>query len=132
MKFGYIILYVPSVPEAISFYEAAFSQRRKFVVPTNDYGELDGPLPIAFANFEQASASTGSSFGPSPASPPPVEIAFVTDDVDAALETALKAGAVLAKAAVDKPWGQRVAYVKDINGFLVEICDAVKNGSGGK
>ncbi|MFO0110274.1 MAG: VOC family protein, partial [Alphaproteobacteria bacterium] len=24
-----------------------------------------------------------------------------------------------------KPWGQTVAYVRDLNGFLVEICSPV-------
>jgi len=26
---------------------------------------------------------------------------------------------------VAKPWGQVVSYVRDVNGFLVELCTAV-------
>lgn len=128
MELGYVILYVPSVPEAISFYESAFSQKRKFIVPSEDYGELAGPFPLAFANHEQAQSSTGIDFGASPGPPvqsKPFEVAFVTKDIHAAVATALHAGASLVKHVEDKPWGQQVAYVRDLNGFLVEICTKV-------
>ena len=26
-----------------------------------------------------------------------------------------------------KPWGQVVAYVRDLNGFLVELCSAMED-----
>jgi lactoylglutathione lyase len=48
----------------------------------------------------------------------------VTDDVDAAYERALAAGATSAAEPDDKPWGQRIAYVRDLNGILVELCTA--------
>ncbi len=38
---------------------------------------------------------------------------------------AIKEGAVLLEEAIVKPWGQKVGYVKDINGFLVEICTPI-------
>jgi uncharacterized glyoxalase superfamily protein PhnB len=53
---------------------------------------------------------------------PAVEVAFVTDDVEAAFAGAVKAGAVPVAQPKHKPWGQLVAYVRDLNGFLVEIC----------
>jgi uncharacterized glyoxalase superfamily protein PhnB len=34
----------------------------------------------------------------------------------------LSAGAVEVKRPTQKPWGQSVGYVRDPNGFLVEIC----------
>ena len=37
------------------------------------------------------------------------------------LETGDK-GAVLLAEVVTKPWGQKVGYVRDLNGFIVEIC----------
>jgi len=51
-----------------------------------------------------------------------VEIAFVTGDVQKAYDTAVAAGARSVSKPEKKPWGQIVAYVRDNNGFLVELC----------
>jgi lactoylglutathione lyase len=61
-------------------------------------------------------------------SAPTSEIALVTHDVAGALKRALDAGAALVQAPQDMPWGQTIAYVGDINGFLVEICTPVAQG----
>lgn len=123
MKFGYTILYVKDVEKTVAFYESAFGLKRKFVHESG-YGELDtGETKLAFASVDLA-ASNGVSFaqasaaGPAPA----VEVAFVTDDVQAAFGAALKAGAAPVAEPKQKPWGQTVGYVRDPNGFLVEIC----------
>jgi uncharacterized glyoxalase superfamily protein PhnB len=123
MPFGYTILYVKDVEKTVAFYESAFRLRRKFVHESG-YGELDtGATKLAFASVELAT-SNGVSFVPaSPEGPAPaVEIAFVTEDVAAAFAAAVKAGAVPVAQPRQKPWGQVVAYVRDLNGFLVEIC----------
>ena len=59
--------------------------------------------------------------------PPPAgaEIAFVTEDVQASYDKAIAAGAIAYKKPEPKPWGQLVAYVRDLNGFLVEICSPI-------
>jgi catechol 2,3-dioxygenase-like lactoylglutathione lyase family enzyme len=123
MKFGYTILYVKDVEKTVAFYESALGLKRKFVHESG-YGEMDtGETKLAFASVDLAT-SNGVSFvpanpeGPSPA----VEIAFVTEDVAAAFAGAVKAGAVPVAQPKQKPWGQLVAYVRDPNGFLVEIC----------
>jgi lactoylglutathione lyase len=56
---------------------------------------------------------------------PCFEIALCTPDVAAALERALAAGAKPMRALEVMPWGQTIAYVADINGFLVELCTPV-------
>jgi lactoylglutathione lyase len=53
------------------------------------------------------------------------EIAFVTDDPEAAYRKAVNAGASAFKPPTKKPWGQVVGYVRDLNGCLVEICSPV-------
>jgi lactoylglutathione lyase len=123
MKFGYTILYVKDVEGTVAFYESAFRLKRKFVHESG-YGEMDtGETKLAFASVDLA-ISNGVAFieanpqGPSPA----VEIAFVTDDVAEAFAVAVKAGAVPVAQPKQKPWGQTVGYVRDLSGFLVEIC----------
>ena len=54
-----------------------------------------------------------------------MEIALVTEDVHAAFGSALAAGAVEVAEPKAKPWGQTVAYVRDLDGALVEIGDEV-------
>ena len=41
VKFGYTIIYVSNVNDALSFFEKAFKMNRKFVTEENEYGELD-------------------------------------------------------------------------------------------
>ena len=50
------------------------------------------------------------------------ELMLVFADVEAAYARAVKAGAVAVSAPVLKPWGQQVAYVRDAQGVLVELC----------
>jgi uncharacterized glyoxalase superfamily protein PhnB len=127
MKFGYTILYVDDVEATVAFYERAFGLERKMVQP-NEYGELDtGSTKLAFA----AKSHVASLFpiplqrsGPKHDAPP-VEIGLVTQDVQAAFDKAVAAGAAVVTEPIKKPWGQIVGYVRDNNGFLVELCTPI-------
>ena len=54
-----------------------------------------------------------------------IELCLVTDDPEGAYITATGAGAAAVKPVEEKPWGQRVAYVRDLNGCLIELCSPV-------
>ena len=126
MKFGYTIMYVENIEETVAFYEKAFGLQRKFVHESG-YGEMaTGETKLAFANFDLA-ASNGVNFRkPDAQEPAPsIEIAFVTNDVEKDFLTAISAGAVEVKRPMQKPWGQIVGYVRDLNGYLIEICSPV-------
>lgn len=127
MKFGYTILYVENVPQTLAFYKKAFGIEKKFLHESNMYGELaTGETTLAFASNEMASMN-GFSIRKNTPDEMPVgaEIAFVTDDVQTAYSTAIEAGAIECSAPQEKPWGQVVSYVRDNNGFLVEICSPI-------
>ena len=122
MKFGYTILYVEDVPATLAFYEQAFAIRTRFLHESGGYGELEtGATALAFASHAML-----RQIGKHPAAPradaPSFEIALITDDVPAALQRAIAAGAQPVQDATDMPWGQTLGYVRDRNGFLVEIC----------
>jgi uncharacterized glyoxalase superfamily protein PhnB len=51
-----------------------------------------------------------------------VEIALVAEDVDAAYRIAVDAGCEPLAAPVDKPQGQRVGWVRDPFGMLLELA----------
>jgi uncharacterized glyoxalase superfamily protein PhnB len=38
------------------------------------------------------------------------------------VQQSIEAGAILVAPPKQKPWGQTVAYVRDIDGFLIELC----------
>jgi lactoylglutathione lyase len=124
MTFAYTIIYVPDVEAAITFYEKAFGLARRFIAPGGEYGELDtGATTLAFA-----AESLIASVLPIPftenrraGNPAGIEVAFTTDDVHAAQQKAEAAGAEVVLRPIVKPWGQTVAYVRDLNGVLVEI-----------
>jgi uncharacterized glyoxalase superfamily protein PhnB len=125
IKFAYTIIYVPDVNKSISFYEKAFAFKRKFIATGNEYGELDtGNTTLSFASLELAKSNLKSGFTASDPSQKPfaIEIAFTTDDVEGNYNKAIKAGATPEAKPVLKPHGQTVAYVRDPDGFLIEIC----------
>jgi lactoylglutathione lyase len=124
-KFAYTILYVKDVKKSIEFYEMAFGFTRKFVSPENDYGELlVGETTLSFASTTLAKSNLENGFIESSLTNKPfgIEIAFTTKDVEATVKSSIKAGAILVAEPKAKPWGQIVAYVRDHDGFLIEIC----------
>lgn len=128
MKFGYTIIYVPDVTASLSFFENAFGFSRRFLHESGTYGELQtGETTLAFAAHELAALNFKTGHVQASKSPEPlgVEVAFVTEDVRAAHERALAAGAVELAAPVSKPWGQIVSYVRCPDGTLVELCTPV-------
>ncbi|MEZ0007559.1 lactoylglutathione lyase [Flavobacterium sp. 28YEA47A] len=125
IKFAYTILYVQDVTKAITFYENAFGFTRKFVSPGNDYGELlVGETTLSFASIVLAKSNLKDGFIESNLAGKPfgIEIGFTTENVEETVSTALKAGATLVENPKTKPWGQIVAYIRDLDGFLIEIC----------
>ena len=125
MKFGYTIIYVPDVPEAVVFYEQAFGLKRRFIHESGGYAEMEtGETALSFASDQLIKSMLPDGFQENSLSRPPagVEIAFTTADVPAAFDLAVTAGAIELTAPEIKPWGQQVAYVRDLNGVLVELA----------
>lgn len=129
INYAYTILYVESVHESVKFYREAFGFIEKFVTPEGDYGEiLSGNTTLAFARHDLASSNFGRKyqkvnqnelFG--------IELGFTTSSIDTDFQQAVAAGAEIIEEVKEKPWGQQVGYVKDNNGFLIEICTPMKS-----
>ena len=98
------------------------------MAPGNDYGELSsGETTLSLASVALAKSNLADGFTESSLANKPfgLEIGFTTDDVAATVEAALQAGGTIVEKPKVKPWGQTVAYVRDPDGFLIEICTAV-------
>lgn len=125
MKVGYTIIYVPDVAKSLSFFEAAFGLKRRFLHESGTYGELEtGSTTLSFASHELGETNFPGGHVRANESPMPlgVEIALVTNDVAAAHRQALHSGARELAAPVSKPWGQAVSYVRAPDGTLIELC----------
>ena len=128
IKFAYTILYVEDVVKTINFYEQAFGLTKKFITPDNSYGEvISGETTLSFASKALALSNLKEGFTESNINDKPfgLEIGFTTDDVQGAIKQAIEAGAKLYAEPKEKPWGQVVSYVRDLDGFLIEICTPV-------
>jgi lactoylglutathione lyase len=125
MKFGYTIVFVSSVADALAFYKEAFGFETRFLDESGQYGELDtGTTVLAFASHTMGEMNLGKQYqkvSPNTASFG-VALAFVVDNVVSAYAKATAAGATPISEPVKKPWGQIVAYVRAKEGELIELC----------
>jgi lactoylglutathione lyase len=125
LRLGWVIVYVDEPAQAAAFYERTFGLRGEFVGPNGTYAQLDtGPTRLAFAAYELGDGNFpgGVRHAERDGQPANVEIALVADDVDGAFARALEAGCTALAEPTDKPHGQRVAYVRDPFGTLVELA----------
>ncbi len=128
IQYAYTILYVKDVPRTMEFYKKAFGFNQKFLTPENDYGEIiSGTTTIAFANLELGKSNFKKGFSESKLNEKPfgIELAFTTSEVEKVMESAIESGAIRLEETVTKPWGQKVGYLRDINGFIIEICTPI-------
>ena len=128
MRFGYTILYVRDVAASLELYEKAFGQERRFVHDSGQYAELEtGATTLAFASRDLAASNLPPAVRPAQvgAPTPAFEVCFVTEDVPAAFERDVEAGAEAVTEPQTKPWGQAVAYVRDRDGNLIELASPI-------
>ena len=124
MKFGHTIIYVADVAATVRFYERAFGLSPRFSDESGQYAEMEtGATTLAFAADELASQNITDTFTKNKpnANPAGVEIAFTTEDVEAAFAKAVENKATAIRQPTVKPWGQTVAYLRDLNGIIIEI-----------
>ena len=129
MKFAYTILYVENVTKTLKFYEEAFGFSQKFLTPEKDYGELvSGDTTISFASYELGNSNLKKGFRKIADSNSPfgVELVFTSENIEVDFKRAISSGATEFVPVELKPWGQKVGYVLDNNGFLIEICTPIK------
>lgn len=125
IQFAYTILYVPDVKRSVDFYTKVFGFELKFIAPENEYAELiTGSTTISFASVSLANSNLKEGFQESSLQSKSfgIELGFTTENVQELVDKALSEGAVLLEEPKTKPWGQTVAYVRDLDGFLLELC----------
>jgi predicted enzyme related to lactoylglutathione lyase len=128
LRLGWVIVYVDDPGEASGFYQRAFGLQSEFVAESGTYAQMaTGATKLAFAAYTLGEGNfPGGVLRAGPGDPPRnVEIALVADDVDAAYARALEAGCMSLAEPADAPHGQRVSWVRDPFGTLIEIASPV-------
>jgi len=131
MKLGFVLIYVEDVKATMAFYTEAFGFETKMVYEENgvcDYGELKtGETVLGFAAHSLGEMNLKGEYQKSTLDQRPfgMELALVSETVEAAYEKAVSAGAIALAPPTEKPWGQTVAYVRAIEGTLIEICSPI-------
>lgn len=121
--FDGVMVWVPDVRRTTELWDRAFGIRPRWVRDEGDYAQLDtGATTLQFAD-ESAAPASGVVVARNRLDQPAagVQVTLAVPDVPAAYGTALAAGAQPVAAPVTKPWGQSVAYVRDLDGLLVEL-----------
>ncbi|KAE8696694.1 SEC14 cytosolic factor family protein / phosphoglyceride transfer family protein, putative isoform 1 [Hibiscus syriacus] len=129
---GYTIFYVRDVAKSVDFYEKAFGYNVRRLDESHRWGELEsGQTTIAFTPKYQHETNdlTGAVQLPkSDLHRPPMELCFIYSDLDAAFKRAVENGAVpVSQPEEKKEWGQRVGYVRDIDGMVVRMGSYVRS-----
>jgi lactoylglutathione lyase len=124
----YVVLVVSDLDRSLEFYVGtlglALGHRSGL------YAQLDtGPTRLALYQREGMEGTLGRSLAPPDPAAPGFEIGFKVPDVDAAYAELVAAGAEPVGPPVDRPWGQRTAYVRDPDGHLIELVDAPATAS---
>jgi catechol 2,3-dioxygenase-like lactoylglutathione lyase family enzyme len=128
MRLGNVSVFVENVPQTVDFYGRVFGLSLLYMHPSQEYAELaTGDTLLSFIGEKMLSGLKligGAEYRKNRPSEQPIgsQIALISDDLQADYMRALAAGAVAVTQPDAKPWGQSVAYVRDNNGFLVELC----------
>ena len=126
MKLDYLVFYVESIQPLLTFYQAAFGFETKMLHESGDYAELvagEG-FTLGFCTHDLAKTLFDASYQPlSSARPSPgLQISILVEDVASAYHHAIACGAQGLSPPKNMPWQFEVAFLKDPQGLIVEVC----------
>ena len=121
----YIILIVDDLDRTLDFYTQVLGL--KLGHRSGDYAQLDtGTTRIGFYTRPAMAAVVGFALEPARQTAPGFELGFKVVDVDAAYAEIVAGGATPVTPPTTRPWGQRTAYVRDPDGYLIELAQGLE------
>ena len=115
MLSGFPILLTQDLERLASFYETAFDAERNYAFTGDDGDAVYVSLGLGGASLGIAKDIDAGEAGER------ISLWFYVEEVDDAYRRALDAGASSESAPADMPWGERVARVRDPDGFLLNL-----------
>lgn len=123
-RLALVILAVEDVPRSVAFYTAALGWRQS--VTTKVYVELACPNGMRLGLYDRR--SFGNNLGEVPAAIAgalaTTEIYLYAEDLEAVLARARTAGGRELTPPSVRPWGDRVGYVADPDGYVIAVAEA--------
>lgn len=119
-----VIRHVPDVRASADFYARAFGLTERLALGEDYIAMETGETSLGFARDGFIERETGLLL-PHARGDAGQEIAFEVEDVNASHMRALMEGATEVVAPIDKPWGQRISYLRDPDGGLVQLCSPI-------
>lgn len=116
----YVVLIVADLDRALRFYQDALGLAVRH--RADQFAQLETGTTRLGLFTRHAMANTLHMDLEAPRlAAPAFELGFKVDDVDAAYEALVAAGAKAVTAPETRPWGQRTGYVRDPDGNLIEL-----------
>lgn len=120
-KIDAVCLLVDDIKKAREFYE----NKLGLVVNGTDIGFIEfklGETPLALFERKYATTMFPSKLMSRPGG---LVLALNVDDVDLEYKRLKSLGITMLEEAKDVPWGQRVAYLHDPDGYIIEITQFI-------
>jgi lactoylglutathione lyase len=116
----YVILIVTDLDESLEFYTQVLGLRLGH--RTEAYTQLETGATRSGLYTREAMAKTlGTPLATPAPDAPGFQIGFKVPDVDAAYRELLGRGGIPQIPPLDRPWDQRIAYLGDPDGHLIEL-----------
>ncbi len=116
----YTVVIVEDLDQSVEFYTGMLGL--ELAHRSGPFAQMQtGNTRLAFYTREAMAQTLDFRILPPANSAPAFELGFKVDDVDAAYRELTERGVPSAAAPADRPWGQRTAYVRDPDGYLIEL-----------
>lgn len=121
-RLALVILAVEDLARSAAFYRALTSWDASVETPV--YVELAAPNGLRLGLYDRQSFGKNLGRVPEPIAGPvaTTELYLDADDLDESIARALEAGARMLDDVRDRPWGDRVAYFADPDGYVVALA----------
>jgi lactoylglutathione lyase len=117
----YVILVVTDLEESLAFYTQVLGLQLGHRAQA--YAQLQtGVTRLGLYTREAMAKTLGTPLAAPAPDAPGFEIGFKVPNVDSAYQELVERGAIPHVAPLDRPWGQRTAYLRDPDGHLIELA----------
>lgn len=122
VRFALVIIAVEDLPRSLAFYRPVTTWTVPVETPV--YAELLSPNGFRLGLYDRRGFGRNIKRVPEPIAGPvaTTELYLFVDDIDASMRRACDSGASLLDDASDRPWGDRVGYVADPDGYVVAFA----------
>lgn len=116
----YTVVIVEDLERALNFYTGMLGL--ELAHRSGPFAQMQtGTTRLAFYTRKAMAQTLEFAILPPANSAPAFELGFKVDDVDAAYRELTGKGVPSVASPADRPWGQRTAYVRDPDGYLIEL-----------